>query len=481
MNFFAVGTEIAIIVLMVAVIAVDLMMPKIASRRKLAYLTSAGLAAILVYNAGLFHLGESPRFFAGLYILDNYALFFKQLFIVAVIFTVLFSVDYVDSLIKYRGEFYALLLTALVGMCVLASANDFITVFVGLELMTVSFYVLVALKMNEVASSEAGVKYLIVGAVSTAVMLYGISLVYGASGSLIFAEVAKNIHIFYAAGLAGTVMVIIGFFFKLSIVPFHMWAPDVYQGAPTPVTALLAMGSKAAGLAVFMRVLYTAFPTLGDYYLPMLAIFSAICMVGGNVMALRQTNVKRMLAYSSVAQAGYMMVGIVSGDLAGMKAVMFYAMLYVFANVGAFTALSVVERERGGTEHRDITGLAQTAPILAAVMTVSLISMAGIPPTAGFSGKMYLFVSVVDRGYLWLSLVGFFMSMVSVYYYFMVTKAMYHDLSEAEEKAGYLRPISISVTVRTVALISLVATVGIGVCPEGLASITNIVAQTFMR
>ena len=230
-----------------------------------------------------------------------------------------------------------------------------------------------------------------------------------------------------------------------------------------------------------MRVLFTAFPTLGGYYIPLLAVFAAVCMIGGNIMALRQTDVKRMLAYSSIAQAGYMMVGMVAADSAGMKAVMFYAMLYVFANVGAFAVLTVVEEQRGGTQHSDIAGLAQAAPVLAAVMTVSLISMAGIPPTAGFAGKVYLFVAVVDKGYLWLAFVGFFMSMVSVYYYFMVAKAMYRDMTEAEEKAGYLEPLQVNLVVRTVVLVAVVATIGIGICPEGLATITNIAVQTFMH
>lgn len=481
MNFFAISTEIAIVILMAVVVIGDLLMPKEASRAKLGYLTICGLLAVLLYSLSQYHICESPAFYAGLYTVDNYALFFKQLFIVGIIFTVLFSVEYVDTMLTYRGEYYALLLSALLGMCVLASANDFMTVFVGLELMTVSFYILVSMKMTDTLSSEAGTKYLIVGAVSTAVMLYGISLIYGSTGTLIFAEIWGNTHLLRAAGMAGAVMVMIGFFFKLSVIPFHMWAPDVYQGAPTPVTALLAMGSKAAGIAVFMRILFAAFPILGGLFVPMLAVLSAVCMIGGNVMAIKQDDVKRMLAYSSIAQAGYMMVGIVAAGPAGMKAVMFYAMLYVFANVGAFAVLSTVESQRGGTGHSDITGLAQTAPLLAAVMTVSLLSMAGIPPTAGFAGKIYLFSAVVDQGHLWLAFVGFVMSMISVYYYFMVTKAMYRDISEVEEKAGCLEPVKVSLMVRAAALIAVITTIGIGLWPEGLAQLTNLAAYTFLR
>ena len=481
MNFAALSIEIAIVILMIAVIIGDLLAPKEKSRARLGYLTICGLAAILVYSITQYHLWESPTFFAGLFIVDNYALFFKQLFIIGMIFTILFSIEYIDTMFTYRGEYYALLLSALLGMCVMSSANDFMTTFVGLELMTISFYILVSLRMTDAMSSEAGTKYLVVGAVSTAIMLYGISLVYGSTGSLDFVDVCASSKLVNAAGVAGACMVIIGFFFKLSVIPFHMWAPDVYQGAPTPVTALLAMGSKAAGLAVFMRVLFMAFPILGGFYVPMLAVLAAGCMIGGNVMAIKQDDVKRMLAYSSIAQAGYMLVGVVAADPAGMKAVMFYAMLYVFANVGAFTVLSAVETQRGGTTQRDITGLAQTAPLLAAVMTVSLLSMAGIPPTAGFAGKIYLFSAVVDKGFLWLAFVGFVMSMISVYYYFMVTKAMYRDITEDEEKNGYLAPVNVSLLIRAAALIAVITTIGIGICPEVLAQLTNFAAYTFMH
>lgn len=479
MDFLAIRTEIEILVLLLGTLLMDLLLPKTASRRSVGYVTAAGVAVIFASAVSRYHVGDSPTFFAGLFIADNYALFFKQMFLLAILFAVLFSLDYVEKCLTYQGEFYALLLSSLLGMCVLASANDFLTAFVGLELMTISFYILVGLRMDSAASSEAAVKYLVVGAGSTAVLLYGISLVYGAGGSLLFAEVCQNIHLFYAAGLVGAVLVLIGFFFKLSVIPFHMWAPDVYQGAPTPVTALLAMASKAAGIAVFMRILYTAFFFIAQYWLPLLSFFAALCMIGGNLMAIRQTDIKRMLAYSSIAQAGYMMAGMVAADYAGMKAVMFYAMLYVFANVGAFAVLTVVDAARGGTTHRHITGLAQSAPLLAAVMTVSLLSMAGIPPTAGFAGKIYIFTAAVDQGYLWLAFIGFVMSMISVYYYLLVAKAMYRDLMPEEESCA--EPLCVPLLLRLTLLVSVAATLGIGICPAFLADMTNIVAQTFMR
>lgn len=475
MNFLALSTEISILVLALFVLAVDLLLPVKETRKSLAGITICGLLAILLFTFTQYHLGDSSSFYAGMFVVDNYAIFFKQLFIVAVIFTVLFAQDYAQSILRFKGEFYSLLLFALLGMCIMSSADDFLTTFVGLELMTISFYILVGARMTSANSSEAAVKYLIIGAASSAVMLYGISLVYGMSGSILFADICCCPYLFYAAGIAGITMVMIGFFFKLSVIPFHMWSPDVYEGAPTPVSALLAMGSKAAGLAVFMRILYTAFPIMADYWLPIIAVLSAVCMIGGNVMAIRQKDLKRMLAYSSIAQAGYMLVGVVAADMPGMKAVLFYAMLYVFANVGAFAVLAVVDQQKGGTDKQRIAGLAGSAPILAAVMTISLLSMAGIPPTAGFAGKIYLFTAVVERGYLWLAFVGFVMSMISVYYYLLVTKAMYM------EKNADGKPLFISGAVRASVLLSVLATIGIGVCPEKLAMLTNLAAQTFMR
>lgn len=479
MDFWAISIEIAVTVLMLVTLIADLLLPKETDRRAIAFLTVIGLISVFVFSLGQYHLSSSATFFMGLFIADNYSLFFKQLFILGMIFVVLFSLDYAQKFLRYRGEFYTILLSALLGMCVMASANDFITLFVGLELMTISFYILVGFRMDKTASGEAAVKYLLVGSASTAVMLYGISLIYGATGSFEFMIICRNLHLFYAAGLAGVVLIMAGFFFKLSAIPFHMWAPDVYQGAPTPVTALLAMSSKAAGLAAFMRVLYVAFPILGTYWMHILAAVSALCMIGGNILAIKQKDVKRMLAYSSIAQAGYMMVGMASADYAGIKAVMFYATLYLFANVGAFAVLSVVEEERGGTTHAHLTGLSEASPMLAAVMTISLVSMAGVPPTAGFAGKIYIFTAAVDYGYIWLAFVGFVMSMMSIYYYLLVVRAMYRDLTEQE--ADYAAPVKYPFAVRLTAILAAVATLGVGVYPDLLAKVTNLASQTFMR
>ncbi|MBQ5760001.1 MAG: NADH-quinone oxidoreductase subunit N [Schwartzia sp.] len=478
-NYLAVTTEVLLTAVLLSVIVYDIVVKDKRYRKMLPALAGVGISLSAIVTIGVFNDAGTQSFPGSLFVLDNFAVYFKNLFCFAVTLTLCFSSDYIMEQTSHPGEFIGLCVSALLGMCIMASANDFITAFIGLELMTVSFYVLAALAKDKGRAGEASVKYLLVGAASTAIMLYGISLVYGAGGSMIFSEMKNNVHLFYGVGVAGVSMVIIGFFFKLSVVPFHMWAPDVYQGAPLPVTCLLAMGSKAAAIAMFMRVLYTAFPILANYWLPMLAFFSAVCMVAGNIMALRQTDVKRMLAYSSIAQAGYMMAGIVAADAAGMKAVMFYIQLYMIANIGAFAVLAAVEPKWGGTTHAHIAGLAQSAPLLAAVMTVSLLSMAGIPPTAGFAGKIYLFSAVVDKGYLWLAFVGFVMSMISVYYYLMVTKAMYRDLTDFEAETA-AQPLEYSPVVKLVALCALVGTILLGVWPEPIAQLAGRAASAFM-
>lgn len=483
MNFAAISTEIFILCLGLAAIVMDLLLPEKESRKSIGTVLIFALTGWFLYMFTLYQglqvaQGAMPAeaggrfFYQGMFLVDNYALFFKQLFILAAVFTLLFATDYIHLMLHYRGEFYALLLMAVLGMCILASATDLLTLFMGLELMAISFYILTGSRINDLDSGEAAVKYLIAGSVSTAVMLYGISLVYGATGSIKFLDICQDAHLFFPLGIAGITLVLVGFFFKLSVIPFHMWAPDVYQGAPAPVTAMLAMGSKAAGMAALIRILFVAFPAMGLYWLPILAGLCVLCMVFGNILAMQQRDVKRMLAYSSIAQAGYMIVGIIAASASGMKATMFYAALYVFANVGAFAVLSVVETQKGSTGYRAISGLSRSAPVLAAVMTISLLSMAGIPPTAGFAGKLYLFTAVVDAGYLWLAFIGFVMSMVSVYYYLLVARAMYLGSWDGNK-------LCIPAAAQAAAVLSVLGTLIIGVWPEKLSQLATLAARTF--
>jgi NADH-quinone oxidoreductase subunit N len=263
-----------------------------------------------------------------------------------------------------------------------------------------------------------------------------------------------------------------GFCFKLSIVPFHMWAPDVYEGAPIPVTAMLAMASKAAGVAVLLRVFLVAFADLQAYWLTIVSLLAGLSMIVGIIVAIWQTNTKRMLAYSSVAQAGYILSGLLAADAAGVKGMLFYAVLYMVANVGAFAVTTAVNNQYGSDKIDDLSGLSQKSPFLAVVMTVSLLSMAGLPPMAGFIGKMYIFMAIADKGYFWVAMLGLVMSMVSVYYYMLVVKVMYSKEAKNEQE------FTASVSLRIVALISLIATLFIGIYPGPLAELANAAARS---
>lgn len=462
--------EILVVSLATIVLILDLLLPPAESRRGLGIVTIIGLLAVLGYTFTQY--GVTGSLYKGLYVVDQYALFFKQLFLTACVLTLLFSLDYVAKL-RNQGEFYSLLVFALLGMMVMASANDLITLFVGMELMTITFYILVGANIGDKKSSEAGMKYLILGAASSAVLLYGMSLVYGAAGSIVLKEIAARAALSPALAV-GIVLVLVGFSFKTASVPFHMWSPDVYEGAPVPITALLAMGSKAAGFTVLVRVFMVAFPAVEANWIAAVCLLSAISMVLGNVVAIPQTNIKRMLAYSSIAQAGYMLSGLVAADAAGVKGILFYAMLYVFASAGAFAVVTAVNQNRESDAIDAYAGLSQRSPLLAVVMTVSLLSMAGIPPLAGFVGKFYLFAAVVEKGYLWVAFVGFIMSMVSVYYYLLVAKAMY--MKEPVDAAPFVenRPL------RWAALISMLLTIFFGIYPAPLSAIANAAAKSLM-
>ncbi|WP_019552774.1 NADH-quinone oxidoreductase subunit N [Propionispira raffinosivorans] len=468
MNIALLTSEIAVVILALLIIIFDLLLPRQETRRSLGAFAVCGLLGILVYTFSQY--GISATVYHGFFVVDTFALFFKQLFIVATILTLLFSLDYVEKMTRNAGEFYALLLLGLVGMMVMASATDLLTLFVGLELMTIVFYVLVGFDLKSVKSSEAGIKYAILGSASSAVFLYGVSWIYGFTGNIMLSQIAEHITASPAV-LFGMGLMIAGFCFKLSIVPFHMWAPDVYEGAPIPVTAMLAMASKAAGFAIVLRVFFVAFNDLQMYWLPIISILAGLSMVVGIVGAIWQKNTKRMLAYSSIAQAGYILSGMLAANSAGVKGMLVYAVLYMVANVGAFAVTAAVYNQCGSDDIEDLSGLSQKSPLLAVVMTVSLMSMAGLPPMAGFIGKMYIFMAIADNGYLWLAILGLVISMISVYYYILVVRTMYRNAVKDQQI------FTMSGSLRIVALLSLIATLFIGIYPAPLATLANAAAM----
>lgn len=470
-DYSLITTEIALAILGLATFTLGLIIPRDA-RKGLGNFALLGL--IIVLGIVVYSWPNQGETLGGMYIVDHFSSFFKIVSLVAAILVVFGFRRYVKANVGNYLEYYSTIIFATLGMIIMISAGDFITLYLGLELMTISFIVLVAFRSFDVKSLEAGIKYLLLAGMSSAVLLYGLSLVYGGTGTILFTGVAQSITD-GSGGLlliVGLVMLIAGLGFKVSAAPFHMWSPDVYEGAPTSVTAFLATGSKAASFAILIRIFVGSFSGIQEHWVMLVAVLAALSMLIGNLVAIPQTNIKRMLAYSSVAQAGYIMVGIVAASQAGVKGVMFYSFIYVFATVGAFTVVSAVYNKTKSDEIADYAGLAQRAPLAATVLLVCMLSMAGIPLLAGFVGKFYLFMAIAD-GYMWLVLLGLIMSMVSVYYYLRVALVMFRD--DPEDPT----PLRMGTSVNITLLIALAVTVFLGVYPGPLSEIANTAAQSF--
>ncbi len=412
----------------------------------------ATLAALLAYplTMGLaqLQLPESTIGFNGMFILDAFSIFAKVIFLVSAILTILLSGRYLDEERAQAGEYYALILFAVVGMMFLASAGDFVAIFVALETMALSFYILVGFLKANRKSNEAALKYFLLGSFSTGIFLYGVSLVYGVTGTTnlgligisrwLLAMEKGQAPIF----LLGVILITVALGFKVAAVPFHMWAPDTYEGAPTPVTAFLSTGSKAAAFVVLVRIFSMGFLKVGDRWALLLAILAVASMTLGNVAAILQDNIKRMLAYSSISHAGYVLMGVVAMGLGrsvetrewGLEAVILYLLIYTFVNIGAFALIIVLRREQVvGDRVADFSGLARRAPLAAFAMLVFMLSLAGIPATAGFVGKWYLFGAAIKADYAWLAVVAVLNSAISLYYYARVVVMMY--MGEPQDEA----------------------------------------------
>ncbi len=399
------------------------------------YLTMFGLAVtgVLLY---IFQGGHS---FSNMYLSDALAVFFKVIFLGAAFMAVGSSFDIASDKIKHhRGEFYGLILFSTVGMMFLASAGELISLYVGLELTTIPLFVLAAFYKDNKRSVEAGLKYFIVGAFSSAILIYGISLLYGMTGTTDIITMKINLSLlFLSYGKIGPglilamIMIMAGIGFKLALVPFHMWAPDVYEGAPTPITAFLSVASKAAGVVAFLRIFVDGLVAFSSSVMKPLdwgivaAVLAAAAMILGNIAALRQTNIKRMLAFSSIAQIGYLMVGMVAVSEIGVASVGYYMFIYLFANMGAFGVATVFGDKTGNEKIIGYAGLSQSSPAFAASMTIFMLSLAGIPPLGGFVAKYLVFAAGIEAGYTWLVILGLLMGVVSLYYYANVIKVMY--------------------------------------------------------
>lgn len=448
-----------------------------------AYVSLAGVLsamALVASQPAAFSQGAVEFSFNGMWIVDNYSRFFKLIFLLGTGLTILISIKYLEHERMQYGEYFALILFATIGMMIMASGVELITIFLGIELMSISLYALAGYTRERVISNESAFKYFVLGSFATGFLLYGIALIYGMTGSTEIKDISRIVGAATATSpiiVIGMGLLVVGFGFKTAAVPFHMWTPDVYEGAPAPITGFMSAGPKAAAFAAFVRIFMEALPTLQSEWVAPIWIMAVLTMTVGNVIALVQDNIKRMLAYSSIAHAGYVLVAFLAAGQLGITGILYYMLAYTFMNLGAFAIITVLG---GKGEQRvnvdDYRGLAFKHPYAALAMSLFLFSLAGIPPTGGFIGKFYIFSAAVKEGYVWLAVIGVVNSVVSVYYYLRVTVAMYMhgapDKAEAEEPALVFSPaVLVAIAVSAYGVLSL------GIFP---AAYVEVVKQSFL-
>ncbi|MBI2855734.1 MAG: NADH-quinone oxidoreductase subunit N [Chloroflexi bacterium] len=427
MNYLLFMPEFTLTALAFGVLAVDLFLPR-DKKSYLPWLSLVGLAGVLALSLR-YLWGKDTNLYDGLFLIDSFSLFFKGFFLVLGGLVVLSSVEYVRRHLSHPGEYYGILLFSILAMMLMAAAGELLTAYISLELLSFSLYVLVAHGRDTPRSNEASIKYILLGAFASALLLYGISQVYGMLGTTRFAEIhaallAQDTPL-NPAVLVGLVLIVAGLGFKVAAVPFHMWAPDVYEGAPTPVTAYLAVGSKAAAFALILRLFSQAFMPAIDDWQVILVILAALTMTLGNLVAMVQRNMKRLLAYSSIGHVGYLLLGVAALSPLASDGVMLHLAGYGVTNLAAFLCVIMFYNMTGKDDIEDYAGLADRAPFVAMAMAVALFSLAGLPFFAGFTTKFYLFTAAANEGLLWLVGIAITNSLISLYYYMMVIKQMY--------------------------------------------------------
>ena len=422
-----------------------------------AWITIVGCAISLYVSIDMLQVGMEGTEFSNMIQVDKYSLFFNVIFLVSTILVVLISMNYLGREDRRQGEYYLLILLATLGMMLMASGNELIVVFLGLELMSLSLYVLAGYFQRSMASSEAGMKYLLLGAFASGFFLYGIALIYGGAGTTSIPKIASALTVDARSPLllSGMFLLVVGFGFKVALVPFHQWAPDVYEGAPTSIAALISAGPKAAGFAAFLRIFMEALQSLQSEWIILITILAALTMTVGNLVAIAQRNIKRMLAYSSIAHAGYVLIGLAAANKDGISGAMFYLFVYCVMNIGAFGVVILARTEDGESLMiSDYAGLGFKRPLLALFMTIMLLSLAGFPPTAGFVGKFYIFRSAVESGQIWLVIIGAVNTAISAFYYLRVVVAMYMREPEAElDFLAYPRLLIVALTLAAIGVI----------------------------
>lgn len=453
-NFLAslpsIAPEVGLTIMAIVVLFLDAYLPE-SQRRNIGYVSFFGLMVIAATPLLWGSTVDGQLYWGGMIRHDLLAQIFKVMIVLAGAITCLMAVD--TKTLGRRGEFYLIIIVSTLGACLVSAAADLIMVFVALETISIPLYILATFERNNERSSESGIKYFLFGSFSSAIMLYGFSLLYGFSGTTNLYAIAE----FLGSGafaenavpvLGAMVMVVVGFGFKISAAPFHFWTPDVYEGAPTPVTAFVSVASKAASFALLTRFFIAVFPitldlggaTAQSYWVPLMSVLATVTMTIGNVLALSQSNLKRMLAYSSVAQAGYALIGVAAiqnQTESAVAAIGFYMFMYTFTNLLAFAVIIIFSEQNNTERIADFAGLAKRNPFLALMLMISFLSLAGLPPTAGFIGKFYLFKAAVEAGLTWLAVVGVINALISVYYYLVVVKVLYVD--EADENIAPAR------------------------------------------
>lgn len=459
-DWTAISPTLVLAVWAMGLLLIGLIVPRRLRSQIVATLGIFGLAAAFAITVA--HWDAPITGFDGAVVLDNLALYFNAIFAIAGTMTILISYHYLRDREIDRYEYYPLLLFSLSGMTLMAGANDFIILFIALELLSIPLYILAGFARPDEKSEESALKYFLLGAFASAFLIYGIALMYGGTGTTMLTGVAEGaMGGDLALTLAGAGLVLVGLAFKVAAVPFHMWTPDVYEGAPTPVAGFMSVGAKAAGFAALVRIFLMTLPSLSDDWVPAIATLAALTIILGNVVALSQKNIKRMLAYSSIAHAGYLLMGLAAHNQRGMAGVLFYLLAYAFTNLGAFTVLTAM----AGPDGEDLsfapyTGLGKRQPWVAAAMALFMFSLTGIPPTGGFVAKYYLFWATVEANLVWLAVLGVLTSVVSAAFYLRVVVAMYFHDPEQET------PVRRYATVAAALVAASAATLLLGLWPQ---------------
>ncbi|MFC1904110.1 NADH-quinone oxidoreductase subunit N [Chloroflexota bacterium] len=484
MNLALFIPELTLAVFALLVILLDLFteQKKLLAKVSISGLVIAGGVTISMWG------GSFPAIFNNMLAVDSFALFFKLLFLGIALLVILASLDYVAKFARFQGEYYALVLLSTLGMMLMAATADLISIYIALELTSISLYALVGF-LKDAKSTEASLKYLLLGAVASAVLLYGMALIFGLTGKTQLGEIAQVIQtmppqtiLASPAFILAIVLLVAGFGFKIAAVPFHMWVPDVYEGAPTPITAYLSVASKAAGFAIIMRVFLSAFGTPAWLTMNWGLIFAVLAVTGmtlGNIAAIPQANIKRMLGYSSIAQAGYLMVGLAAigfspvNDIVGRSSILFFLASYALTNMGAFIAIIAISNKLNSDLIEDYTGMGKRTPLVALALTLCLISLIGMPPAAGFMAKFYIFSAAVKHHLLWLVIIAVINSVISAYYYLRVVKVMWLGQATSEEK------VPSSGALRLALFLSCLGVLLLGIIPGYIMRLAEFAAKIF--